>query len=258
MIDLLKLEFRRLFRAKSFYICLASALVMGILTAVVNKMLLNIVSSDEIAGAFGTIVQAPTAFSMLKTAGSASLTSILALFISIFVSEDYSGDMTIKNIYAKGQTRDTVFFAKFISTIASSFLMILACAVFSFAMGKILFGEWGEMGKNYVGSLFAELLILFAYSTIYFAIAISLKKMGAAIAISIVASSLFGLVLQLADLIIKSENINLADYWLDGRLSILEQPNVTNGDLLAGFLVGAVILLAFGAAGFLINRYTKR
>ncbi|MBR5987045.1 MAG: hypothetical protein IK037_00605, partial [Clostridia bacterium] len=69
MTDLLRLEFRRLFRAKSFYICLVIALAMIVISAAATKMLLNMAAtSEEYAGvAEAAALQLPTSFSMLKS-----------------------------------------------------------------------------------------------------------------------------------------------------------------------------------------------
>lgn len=258
MIDLLKLEFRRLFRAKSLYICTVIALVMIVISAATTKMLLDIASSEEFNEAFGgAALQTPTSLSMLKTVLSSSLTTILAIFLSIFVTEDYASD-TIKNVYAKGKSRDSVFFAKYISTLAASLIMLVLCAGFSFAAGKMLFGEYGTAGENYVGSLFAELVIFLAYVTIYFTIAISIKKTGASIAISIIGPLLVSLFLSLGNAALNSETVDLSEYWLDGRLGILEATNVAGKDLAIGFVVGGIALLVAGAIGYGINHSSEK
>ena len=259
MTDLLRLEFRRLFRAKSFYICLVIALAMIVISAAATKMLLNMAAtSEEYAGvAEAAALQLPTSFSMLKSVPSSSLTTILAIFISIFVTEDYSSDI-IKNVYSKGNSRDEVFFSKCISTFAAGLMMILVCALFSFAMGKALFGKVGTMGKNYVGSLSAELVVLLAYVAIYFAVAISVKKTGASIAASIIGPLLVGLLLTLGNAALKSDKISLSDYWLEGRLTILSQADVAWKEVWIGFLVGAVVLVAAGTIGFFVNRTSEK
>ena len=103
MTDLLHLEFRRLFRAKSFYICTVISLAMILISAATTKVMLNLIKVEEFEQEFGeamtTALVVPTSFSMLKTIGSSSLSTILAIFLSIFVTEDYTSD-TIKNIYA--------------------------------------------------------------------------------------------------------------------------------------------------------------
>ena len=258
MNKLLSLEFRRLLRAKSFYICTAIALIMILISAATSKMLLNIASSEEFNEAFGgAAIHAPTSLSMLKGVASSSLTVILAIFLSIFTAEDYSAD-TIKNIYAKGISRDEVFFSKYVSAIAATLVMFLVCALFSLVMGKAMFGEFGTAGKNYVGSMFAILLSVIAYATIYFTIAICLKKTGASIAISIIGPIVLSLLLTLVNVAIKSDTINISNYWLDGRMGILEMVDVSGKDLLIGFIVAAVALLGAGAIGFVINRGSEK
>lgn len=257
MMNLLRLEFRRLFRAKSFYICLAISLVMIIISAATTKMLLNMASSEEFGEAFGSMLQTPTSFSLLKSTASSSLTMVLAIFLSIFVTEDYTAD-TIKNIYAKGHSRDSVFGAKIISAMTAGLIMILVSALFSFAAGKVMFGEVGTMGENYIGSVLAELVILLAYAALYFAIAIAFKKTGASIAVSILGPLLVGLLLSLGNAALKSDKISLTDYWLDGRLTILTQANVEGKEVLIGFIIGVVVLLVAGAVGFVVNRSSEQ
>ena len=257
MMNLLRLEFRRLFRAKSFYICTVISLVMILISAATTKMVLNMASSaEEFGEAFGSMLQTPTSFSLLKSTASSSLTMVLAIFLSIFVTEDYTAD-TIKNIYAKGHSRESVFAAKYLSATAASLMLILISALFSFAAGKVLFGEVGTAGENYVGSILAELVILLAYATLYFAIAIALKRTGASIAASILGPLLVALLLTLGDAAIKSDKVNLQDYWLDGRLTILTQANVAGKEVAAGFVIGVIVLLVAGAVGFAVNRASK-
>ena len=257
MSNLLRLEFRRLFRAKSFYICLAVSLVMIVITALTTKMLLNLEEQKEVAEAMGEALQTPTSISMLKTAISSSLTTILAIFLSLFVAEDFTGD-TIKNIYAKGNSRDSIYWSKYISSVVASIIMLFFCAIFSFATGKILFGEYGSMGKNYIVSLFAELVILLAYVTLYFVVAICIRKTGASLAISIIGPLLIGLFLTLGSAALKSDSIDLSSYWLAGRLSILEDADVSTKNTVLGFIIGGINLLVIGAAGFCINRSSER
>ncbi len=259
MANLLRLEFRRLFRAKSFYVCLAIALVMIVISAATTKMLLNMAetSSDYAGMAELAMLQTPTSFSMLKNVASSSLTMILAIFLSIFVTEDYTSD-TIKNVYSKGISRDNVFFAKCVSAFTAGIIMILACALFSFAMGKAMFGKIGTPGNNYVGSVLAELVVLLAYVAVYFTIAIAFKKTGTSIAVSIIGPLLVGLLLSLADTAIKSDKINLPEYWLDGRMTILSQADVAWKDVCIGFVVGAVVFVAAGVIGFAVNRSSEK
>ena len=258
MKNLLKLEYRRLFSAKSFYICMAVSLALILISALTTKFVLNAftaitVETPEGMENIASALQAPTSLAMLKDMAGSSFTLILAIFLSIFVTEDYVGD-TIKNFYAKGYSRDLVFFAKFIAALTGSLILLLANGLFSIFLGKALFGEFGTAGQNYVPSILMIVLLVIAYHSLYFAIDISIRKNGAAIAISILGPIVIGLLLSLGNVLIKSESIDLSEYWLSGRMSILSAADVATKDILLTLLVGGVITLAAGAVGFFLNR----
>lgn len=256
MLKLEKLEFRRLFTAKSFLICLAISLVLILISSLTTKFLLNALSSldPEDAEMIGTAaLQMPSSLSLLKEIGSSSLTLILAIFVTIFVTEDYTSD-TIKNVYAKGYSRDTVYFAKYLSSLTGTLLFLLADAIFAIVVGKLLFGEFGTAGENYAASFLACIFVLIAYHTVYFTIAISLRKTGGSIALCILGPILVGLLLSLANTLIKSDTLDLAEYWLPGRLSILSAANVASKEVGIGFAIAIITIVAFGTAGFFLNR----
>ena len=256
MNKLLKLEFRRLFMAKALYICLTISVAMLLISAATTKLLLNALSAesiDEMEGLGAMALQAPTSLSLLKGIGSSSLLTILAVFIPLFVTEEYSGDI-IKNVYGRGFSRDVIYVSKYLSSLAACMIIILIDAAASLFIGKAFFGEFGTADKNYAASLIAILLLLAAYHAMYFAISVSLRKTGAAIAVSIFAPLLITLLLSLGDAVIKSQKFSLTDYWISGRLTILSSSAVPTKEVLIGVLVGALVLLACGAAGFFLNR----
>ena len=254
MGKLLKLEYRRLFQAKSLYICTLISLVLVLISALTTKLLLKALSdaaADEVMALAS--LQTPTSLSMLKQVGSSSMTMILAVFVSIFVTEDYAGD-TIKNVYSRGYSRDMIFFSKCIAALSAALMMILVNAAFSFAMGKVLFGEIGTMGKNYAVSMIAALCLLVAYETIYFMVAISIRKVGGSIAISIFGPMIVGLLFSLVNAIPTLKEYNFYDYWLEGRMTAMMSAEVESKELLSAFLVAAVVIALFGVLGFFINR----
>ena len=261
MNKLLQLEFRRLFRAKSFYICTLISLAMILISAATSKLLYNAITvemDEETMEAFGAAaIQLPTSFSMMKTVLSSSLTMILAIFVAIFVTEEYSGDI-VKNVYSKGYSRDVVYFSKYISSLAAALLIFLTSAIFSFASGKIFFGEIGETGENYVASMFAILFIAIAYHAIYFALSNSLRKTGSSIAISIIGPWVISLLLSLLRALIRKANaestFDPADYWLSNRTTAMEAANVAGKELLISFLVAGVLIAAGIAIGYFVNR----
>lgn len=103
MLKLLKFEFHKLIRQKSTYICILIPFIFLFLEILINKL---IYMNDN--------AQIPTTINILKTSlATTNLTLILAIFIAINVTEDYA-EQTIKNIYGKGYSRESVYLTKYI------------------------------------------------------------------------------------------------------------------------------------------------
>ncbi len=96
MNNLMKFEFRKLFKQKSFYICTAVMLGMSFIGLLLNKAL---ASNPD----FNIVL--PTASSALLSAvSSSSFTMVCGIFIALFVCTDYD-QQTIKNVYSRGFSR---------------------------------------------------------------------------------------------------------------------------------------------------------
>lgn len=254
MNNLFKLEFRRLFRAKSFYICLGISLAMILVTGLTTKLILSAQSQDMLA-AMGYDTNPPTALSTMKGIASSSLLMVLAAFVTLFVTEDYVGN-TIKNIYSKGYSRDLVFFSKYVTTIVASTIIILANALFALLTGGVLFGEIGTTGHFFAGSVVAILFLLIVYVTIFFMVAICLRKVGGSLAICLVGPVVLSLILLLIDSI--SSKFSISAYWLDGILANLAEYDVPGKTLAIAFGVGFNMLAGSLLIGFFSNRKSNQ
>jgi len=255
MKSLLHLEYRRLFRAKSFYICLAVSFALIFISLLTTKLLykaMQAISTEE-GGLFVTGIEKPSILPLLKNFGGSSFTIITAIFIALFVSEDYTGD-TVKNIYAKGNTKDLVFCSKYISSLSSCLIFMAANILFILIVGILLGFETGTVGTNYTGSMFTAALILVAYHAIYFAITISIRKTGGSIAISILGPTIISLLLTLLDTLLKIENFSISSYWISNLLSAMSFEEVETSDITAGIIVSVCLIAASIAASFFVNR----
>ena len=253
MKNVLELEFRRLFRAKAFYICILISLVLILISAATSKMLLNAVNTEELPEGMTVAIQAPTALSMMKGIGSSSVTMLLAIFVCIFVTEDFASD-TIKNVYARGYTKTSVYVSKYIASFVGCLIFLLATALFSLLIGVTFFDGMGTAGKNYVGSLLAIVLCLVAYFTIYFALAISLQKAGSTIAISIFGPMIVGLLFSLFSSMLKLDDTDLADYWLTDRVTILQQSDVAGKEIWIACVIAVVVIAAGITIGYFLHK----
>ncbi|MCD8308214.1 MAG: ABC transporter permease [Clostridia bacterium] len=244
MVKLLKYETRKLFKAKSFYIFLAVLAAYLFLAILLQQAVYGAMDKNDLAN---TIL--PTAASILQSALSSGLTTlILAIFTALFVCEDYA-DGTLKNICAKGFKRKTICCSKFIAVIIFALAACIVSWVCCYFFGSMFF-ESGTINGKVIVSLLAQLIVVLAYTAMYFAVSIVIRKTGGAIAGCIVAPMLVSLVLSIIDSLFNFENFSFTNYWLENLFS-----SAASGEKIVTTIVLSIIYAAvFTAAGIFINR----
>ena len=106
MEKIIKFEFDKLFRQKSFYVCTIIVLGLTLLSAVSK----NVMLSSEL----GATIAKPDGWSYAASAVSNSqLMMILGIFTAMFVCSEYD-ENTLKNIYSRGYGRIPVYIGKYI------------------------------------------------------------------------------------------------------------------------------------------------
>ena len=254
MKSLLHLEYRRLFRTKSFYVGLAVSFVLLLITALTSKAMYEMVSETDAANSFAMIgIAKPTVLGTIKGFGGTNFTYIAAIFVAIFVAEDFTSD-TIKNIYAKGLSRVSVCIAKYVSSLSACLLYIGANLFFSFAIAEVLGFEQGTAGENYIGSILTAVLILIAYHAVFFLISVTIRKTGGAIALSIFGPMIVGLILSLIDLALRLDDVTIASYWITGQLSTMAGTDVETTDIVASLIISGVLIGGCFALSLFANR----
>ena len=118
MNNLLKLEFTRLKRQKSFYVCTIIMVALIFLSMLTANALAN--ASPEIAAEF----KASGIESLIGGMGNSSFTLIASIFAVLFVCEDYDQQI-VKNIYARGYSRKSVYLSKMVSVFVSTTVMFV-------------------------------------------------------------------------------------------------------------------------------------
>ena len=245
MGKLLKFEFRKLFRQKSFYVCCALLLLFVFLSAAIMKLAAE---NTEDAS-----YRLPAAADLLRSSlQGANATLIAGIFTALFVCADHSYD-TLKNIYAKGYTRTSVYFSKLTAVLASAALFCAVTWCGGFACGKWLL-DGGGFGAELFGALAAQLLVVFGYTALFFALATVIQKTGGSIAACIVGPMLFSLLFTAVDTVINSQTFDLSDYWLDSLFAGLAQTGAAGETLLTAVLLSALYAVIFTAAGVLFHR----
>lgn len=244
MTNLLKFEFRKLFKQKSFYICTAVMLAMSLVGLLLSKTL---ASNPEFNMAMPSAKSA-----LLSAVSSPSFTMLCGIFIALFVCTDYD-QQTIKNVYSRGFTRTNVYFAKYIVSVISTVIMFAVALIFTYVAGAVMLDGTAAEG-NYVGLIAGQLIYCLAYSSFVFAISLIVKKVGVSIALAILGPSLIGTVINLADAFLIIENFKIGSYWLDGFIGDLISLATDATRLIVCIVLSLVYAVVFVVAGFFINR----
>ena len=256
MRDLLKFEFRKLRTQKSFYISLAIMLAMILIMGITYKIVLETMPEvSEAAEATGESIPA-TFSSFLLGFSSVSMFSMLtAIFTSIVVCGDYDSQI-VKNIYARGYSREHHYFAKLLYVFVTTTVMFLFAVIVSCAVGGALFGFEGVTGKIFL-LLCGQYVVCMSGVAFSFAFAEIIKILGAAIAVNILAPTIIPLIFELADTALKIKDFKISDVWMSSFLTSLMNLDEVTGRIIV-CIVGAIVYAAlFIAAGFFASRKTE-
>ena len=253
MAKLIRFEFRKLFQNKAFYICTAICLAMILITTLTYKAFADLIA--QAAEETGTPAPSTnyTSFVLLKSAFSnGSMAMIGGIMTALLVSEDYTNDLT-KNIYSKGYSREQLYLSKYVVCLVAFLIMMFVGMLVAFFFGFALDGL-GTMGDNYILSVLGIILVGIAYFTIFFGVAILVKKTGGSIAICIIGPTVVSLLLTMVDSFINIENFNFSDYWLDNRVAMLSAADVEPKVFLITLGIAALFIVAMFIPSFLVNR----
>ena len=273
MGKLIRFEYNKLFRQRSFYICLIISIALIIVSTATIKLLERFVSgmttentatiSVEMSEAEADDMEAVADVFTYNTgwgisgsaAGMGSCSIILCVFLSIFSCSEFE-EGTIKNIVSRGYNRTKIYFSKYISAMTGSLIILVMVYVAAFCMGSILW-ESGSPGRT--PEMIGYYLIGYlSYATFYFFIAMLFRKIGFSIAIGIVGPTFLDVSLSLLNMLLKLDKVKISDFWIDGCLTDISRisgPNPPDTKRLTIILICllAYLVVLFGA-GLLIGK----
>lgn len=256
MNQLIKFEFRKLFRSTSFLVC---TIVAGILMLISAYFLYNTYEVALESGATGDQIDAALSMLGISTfdlvfnfADNGFLYLLMGIFIPLFVCTDYA-TLTIKNVYSKGYTRRQVYFSKYLVSLVGIMIMVGSIFVVAILSSLIIFGKLGPIPKYYLLILLVQLLVIVAYHAFHFFIANSLGKSGGAVSLCILMPTAINLLTSLFDMSMELKN-GISDYWLSNLSSVVVRSNITLGDLGFVTLVSLAHIIVWLGLGYLANR----
>lgn len=242
MGTLVKFEFRKLFRMKSFYICMLIGIAFSALGVVGNLFIGEVTGSHDF-----------TAFKALPTAiTSGQIVILLAVFVSLFVCSDFI-EGTIKNVISRGFSRTRVYITKYLVLIVAGLIFAILNMATTFVMSAILFGV-GSPSGNLLPMMLIQCLLVLSFVSLYQFFAVIFRKNGGSIAVGIVFPIFLNILLMVFPLIFKKAQFDFTMLNVSSCLSAVSDLAVTGKEMGIAVLNGFLYILIFGIAGALISR----
>ena len=190
--SMLKVDFRRMFKSKLFYILIACSLVMPILMTVMMAMMDGSVSVDPQTGV-ETVMQGPeNAWQNIGTLpgeamGGAEVFAMcninmafmgIAVFICLFISDDFRSGYA-KNLFTVRAKRGEYVVSKTISGFICGAFMLIAYLIGSILGGAISglsFDLHGLSIGNIVMCMLAKIFLMLVFVSIFTLISVAAKQ----------------------------------------------------------------------------------
>jgi len=190
--SMLKVDFRRMFKSKLFYILIACALVMPILMTVMMSMMDGSVSVNPQTGE-ETVMQGPeNAWQNIGTLPGESLGGdeifmmcninmmfmAVAVFICLFISDDFRSGYA-KNLFTVRAKRGEYVVSKTLSGFICGALMLiayLAGSILGGAISGLSFDLHGLNAGNLVMCMLAKIFLMLVFVSIFTLISVAAKQ----------------------------------------------------------------------------------
>lgn len=264
MGKLLNFERKRLLRATSFFTILILSCVLAIVSVLVAKgtvAFFDYTGIDvETSGLERFGLSSLSADGMkiygwkgLISTAADSLTTLMPIFISIFVASEFSKG-TLKNVIARGQSRWQVYLSKLFgccfATTAAFFASAFCCMIFGTAFWGFSSGavEWGKVFLLF----FTKLLTYYALTAACVFLCMTVRSLGGAIAISILMVEFVPSVLTVAALFSEKSADAYLKFELTTMLAKLSVSTVGQHVILSCIGIAAAYILGSTALGILI------
>ena len=242
MSGLLKSDFYKLSKMKSFPICL----LISIALAVGTICLIEFASVGEVE-----IVGSECLLSSFV--GDARF--FIPIVVSIFAASEF-GFGTIKNIASRGFGRMNIYWSKLIVSCVIALVFQLVYSAAYTGTASILWG-FGQVASDFWPHALAviglELLITLAFTALFVMVAMLIRQSGGAIAINMCIIMQFiqmivSLISAGIDKLFNTELV-LTDYLLSTNASSIAGPDVSGDMMIRELMFGIVYFVVFTAIG---------
>ncbi|MBQ3929102.1 MAG: ABC transporter permease subunit [Clostridia bacterium] len=268
MGKLIKSDFMKLSKSRTLLICSLIALVLGAVMSLLfinawnsvgesiqqaQKMMLDMGMDEEVVEETFSILPKPYIWSYANMLlGDGTITLLAAICISVFTASEYSMG-TLKNTVSRGFTRGQIYLSKLVVSCVSTLILTAAyliggmtvCLIFVRGTSELNFGQMAMIAVT-------QILLLFAMASLYYTIAIIIKKTGSTVAMSIVLPTFVSTMIVTTTYGDK-DFAKIARYWLF-ETPVYVQKFCLNGQIYIPLLLAAGYFAVTVAAGYLTFR----
>lgn len=255
MIKLIQFEMRKLFRSKAFWICMLVALaIIGMSLATIAHMSKTNSSSMSVGSDGNGMVLSmnnENTFSgiyVLSSVLNIQIPLILSVFIPLFVASDFVQGV-IKQLITRGYSKNAVLESKCLSSFIATTVITCVCLLTAGIIGTGIWGFGGDVTGKYVLTIFAQFLVLCAYSSFYLMLSVLIRKTGIAIAISVVSMTVLNMLVSLLTNVFKESKI--ADYHLPNMLANISNVDVPSDSIKIALIASLIYIVLFISVSFI-------
>jgi hypothetical protein len=245
MSKLLRSDFYRLFKSKSFYICSVIAFGLFILNLCIAYWASKLATgSEEI---YANMLPKDGISFALSAFANGNVQMILAIITGIYITADFAHG-TMKNVVSKGFSRIQIYLSKLITMIAAVFIIIAATFIVGAIGATIISGKFGDLSadsvKNIVSVVGIEILLNTALTSLLVFVGMLFRNLGGTIAFNILGVLSFGpLIFSLLEILVKNK-IKFTEFSLSNNIMLyIADKSVTGSD----YLRSAIVALVFFA-----------
>ena len=240
MLNLLRSDFYRLFRSKSYYICMFVTALLVVLGIIVASLTSRIDSTIN--------VSLPNGLEYGLSAFTGNIPMMLGIIIGIFVAAEFTHG-TMKNVVSKGFSKTKIYLSKYITMLAAAYIYLLFIWVIATIGATIISGEFGAFNGKYIAAIGIELLLYAGLIALLLLVAMVVKNLGGVIAINIIYILLVDqLFFSLLQLIVKNK-IEFTKYSLLNNILFYSNNTAVGSDYLRSAIIAVAVFVVATAIG---------
>ncbi len=250
MLKLLRADFYRLFRSKSFYICTLVAIALSLMDLWISYVAYK--TMPEQKEVFAAILPDSGIDFGIKVLANGNVEMLLSIIIAIFITAEFSHG-TMKNVVSKGYSKIKIYFSKYITMLTATYIVLFLGMIIGTINATFTSGKLGDFNAENVAWIFKslgiEIVLNAAFVAILVLVSMIVRNLGGVIAINILGvMTVMPLIFMLLQYIAKGK-IKFTEYDLFTNITTSIAKGTQTSDLLRAVIVGCIYFILMTGIG---------